>query len=285
MFKIFKKPYSLLKRLFFKFYHKYYYFLYSKEKIQKINEDIVVSLTTHGDRLNTVHITIASILKGNILPAKIILWLDDDKLFNLIPKELSELCSKGLEIKKTNNYGPHTKYYPYIAMGDFDHLLVTADDDIIYPVFWLENLIKENVKYPNSICCYRAHFILFDDENTFSKYTKWHQCINNRKASYRYFATGVSGVIYPKAFQKNLADAGDSFLNICRNQDDVWLHFMAVKNNYLIKQVGLIPFHFPLIPNTQYLGLCNINVTNEKNDEWIKATYSLDVIHKIYYYD
>ncbi|MER4188015.1 hypothetical protein K8P82_08245 [Klebsiella pneumoniae] len=52
---------------------------------KNILEDVVVSLTTHGERINNVHITIESILDGESVPSRIILWLDDINIFNNLP--------------------------------------------------------------------------------------------------------------------------------------------------------------------------------------------------------
>ena len=50
------------------------------------------------------------------------------------PESLRRLERRGLEVRLTQNYGPHTKYYPSLADAIADGLpLVTADDDILYP--------------------------------------------------------------------------------------------------------------------------------------------------------
>lgn len=75
---------------------------------------VVVSLTSYGERTGKVFYTIESIADGELLPSRIILWLDNEQLFNHLPPELKRLQSRGLEIFLTKNYGPHTKYFPYV---------------------------------------------------------------------------------------------------------------------------------------------------------------------------
>ena len=38
-------------------------------------------------------------------------------------------------------------------------MIVTADDDTLYPEDWLKNLINVHNNYPNCVVCYRAHEI------------------------------------------------------------------------------------------------------------------------------
>ena len=74
----------------------------------------VVSLTTYGKRIGTVYLTIESIARGYTLPSRVILWLDEESVFDNLPVSLQNLRKRGLEIKLCKNYGPHKKYYPYV---------------------------------------------------------------------------------------------------------------------------------------------------------------------------
>lgn len=248
---------------------------------KNILEDVVVSLTTHGERINNVHITIESILDGESVPSRIILWLNDINIFNNLPLSITRLLKRGVEVKMTKNYGPHTKYYPYVSGEALKEFLVTADDDIIYPKYWLSSLYRAAKGSRKEIICHRAHEITFDREGFFLSYNKWKPCAFTNK-SIRYFATGVSGVIYPLHFQHCLKSFGEIFLDKCPKADDVWLHFVAYKNDYKIKQLTNRSIHFLTINNTQHLGLMNVNVWESQNDKQIKNTYSNEDMQKIY---
>ena len=98
----------------------------------------VVSLTTYGKRANKAYLAIESIARGSLLPSRLILWLDEQVLYDDLPAPLFRLTRRGLEIKLCKNYGPHKKYYPYVeSQTTFTSPLVTADDDTIYPRSWL----------------------------------------------------------------------------------------------------------------------------------------------------
>ena len=104
----------------------------------------VVSMTSYGNRIRTVYLTIESIGQGDVLPSRLILWLDDRSQFDHLLPSLIRLKHRGLEVKFCPNYGPHKKYYPYVeSHGSFNVPLVTADDDVLYPKDWLKCLLDE----------------------------------------------------------------------------------------------------------------------------------------------
>ena len=100
----------------------------------------VVSLTTFGKRSEKVFFAIESIANGDARPSRLILWIDDEVLLNNPPATIRRLAKRGLEVKPCKNYGPHKKYYPYVESEQtFSAPLVTADDDVLYPQYWLKN--------------------------------------------------------------------------------------------------------------------------------------------------
>src|SRR5574342_24675 len=78
------------------------------------NSGPVVSMTTHGARVETVYLTLESIGRGKTRPRRLVLWLDDPNRFSSLPDSLRRLEKRGLEIRLCENFGPHTKYYPYL---------------------------------------------------------------------------------------------------------------------------------------------------------------------------
>jgi hypothetical protein len=232
----------------------------------------VVSLTTHGRRINTVHLTLESIASGSVLPRRIILWIDDDLEFKTRPRALRRLEDRGLETRLTQNYGPHTKYYPYIqSIQAFETPLVTADDDILYPDTWLSGLVRSFNEGSTVVSCYRAHVISLV-RNEIAPYISWLQCSSERP-SFLNFATGSYGCIYPPLLLRKLRASGSEFKQLCPKADDVWLHVCAMRAGVKIKQIARRPAKFPLLPGTQYECLCLSNVELGQNDIQIKNTY------------
>jgi hypothetical protein len=237
----------------------------------------VVSLTTHGKRIATVHNAIEAIGQGRLLPSRLILWLDDRKAFSDLPLPLRRLKDRGLEIKLTENFGPHTKYYPYVEMEtDFDLPLVTADDDILYSRDWLERLTKAYQADASLVNCFRAHVLALSGSGI-APYDLWEPC-KSMRPSFLNFATGVSGVIYPPALLRRLKSHGTAFRQLCPKADDIWLHVNAIREGFQIKQISPLPVHFPHVPSTQDIALNLSNVAQSANDPQVQKTYLPDDI-------
>jgi hypothetical protein len=233
----------------------------------------VVSVTTYGDRLRTVHLVLESIAAGSVRPSRLILWVDSPEAFTNRSPGLEKLVNRGLEIRRSDNFGPHTKYYPYLLSTDtFESALVTADDDLLYSKWWLEGLVRSHRENPEVVNCYRAHVMKFAD-GTIAPYQTWSPC-ESTDPSFLHFATGVSGCIYPPSLLSKLKNAGTEFLQLCPKADDVWLHLNAVRAGMKTKQIWSRPLRFPFVPGTQGSGLYHSNVLLARNDEQIQSTYT-----------
>lgn len=154
----------------------------------------VVSLTSYGKRIDTVYLAIESIARGSLLPSELILWLDEEEHLKSLPVTLQRLKQRGLAIRSCRNYGPHKKYYPYVASTEtFAVPLVTADDDVLYPRDWLRSLVNAYESDSNVVSGYRARTILFEGDQI-APYSRWTLCTSTRP-SWRHLLNGVSGVI------------------------------------------------------------------------------------------
>jgi hypothetical protein len=235
----------------------------------------VVSLTTFGKRSETVHLAIESIARGSVLPSRLILWLDEEALFCNLPTTIRRLQERGLEVKLSKNYGPHTKYYPYVELQQaFSAPLVTADDDILYPRYWLKKLIEANRECPDAVNCYAAHVIPLN-EGGFEEYKDWKLC-NSTTPRFCHLAMGSMGAMYPASFLMVLKRAGTAFENCCPKGDDLWLHVQALRASYKVRQIlpRLPYFSFQMIPGTQQTALCRENVDGDGNERQMEATYT-----------
>ena len=101
--------------------------------------EIIVSLTTHGRRIYEVYLAIESIMQGSRKPDRIVLWLSSDIQGVSLPLTLLKQMKRGLIVKFTEDIGPYTKLVP--ALTEYpDSVIVTIDDDILYPYDTLELL-------------------------------------------------------------------------------------------------------------------------------------------------
>lgn len=234
-----------------------------------------VSLTTFGRRSGRVHLAVESIACGRVRPSRLLLWIDEEDLLRNLPPALRRLQKRGLEIRACKNYGPHKKYYPYVeSQESFDAPLVTADDDTLYPSYWLRELIRANANYPDSVNCYLAHVIGMNHDEI-AKYQVWKSC-DSTLPDFRHVAVGLGGVIYPAPLLTALKRAGAAFEACCPKGDDLWLHAQALRAGYRVRQIlpRLPYFSFQGIPGTAETALSNNNVTHgDGNDRQIQATY------------
>ena len=236
---------------------------------------VVVSLTSYGHRITRVHLAIESIGRGSLKPGRIILWLDDTAAFGNLPKELLRLQHRGLDIRLTDNLGPHTKYYPYVSsLAEHQLPLVTADDDIVYPRHWLRTLHDAYLAHPGDISCHWANRVK-TAQNSIAGYEQWLPCRTTAARS-DHFALGVSGVIYPPRMLDALARFGTRFTIVSPTADDIWLHWVALQTGLRIRQVSATPRHFPLLPGTQQVTLRAGNVEQNGNDRWIRGLYTAE---------
>lgn len=237
----------------------------------------VVSMTTYGGRLNTVHLALESIAAGSVLPSRLVLWVEEKDAYKTRSPGLKRLVDRGLEIHLSESFGPHTKYFPYLLSAEsFDTPLVTGDDDLLYSRWWLEGLVRAYESHPLHLNCYRAHSVSLTDGD-FAPYREWPQCLSSQP-SYLHFPTGVSGCIYPKRLQEALKSEGKHFLETCPKADDVWIHVNALRAGIKVRQIRNHPLRFPLVPGTQGTGLYHSNVFENGNDAQIRRTYSKDDI-------
>ncbi len=241
---------------------------------------VVVTLTSHAGRVRKVFAAIESIGRGLKRPARIILYLGHTYEKQTLPESLQRLVSRGLEIIYCDDVGPHTKFFPYLlSQSSLDMPLVTADDDKLYDKYWLATLEAKWRREPELIHCFRAREIRLN-RNGIAPYWDWPLCTSDQP-SILHFATGVSGVIYPPSFQKLLKQEGNLFLELCPKADDIWLHVMALRHGYRIRQVSAKSLEYPGIPGASQYALRRINVDDLGNDEQIKKTYLPDDIRHL----
>jgi hypothetical protein len=237
----------------------------------------LVSLTSHGPRVALAYLTIESIGAGLVRPSRIVLWLNDETVVRRPPAALRRLRRRGLEIRLATNHGPHTKYFPALPVAAASgRPLVTADDDMLYPPEWLAELVSSYVNRPDAISTWRARTVMFDGDEL-APYLSW-PLANGMEPTPLNFITGVSGVLYPPRFVAALLEAGEAFAEHAPKADDVWLHFLAVREGVPIRQIAPVGVDFPTVPDSQAVALQVANVVGGLNDRQIAATYTPEVV-------
>jgi hypothetical protein len=231
----------------------------------------VVSLTSFGQRVRTVPFTIESIAQGDVLPSRLLLWLDEPALLAAPPGMLKRLQRRGVEVLHTENWGPHKKYFPFVtSQNAFDTPLVTADDDVLYPPSWLSGLMERYRAHSDSVHCYRAR-VAGLKEGRLARYATWPEC-STTEPSHRHFSIGMAGVLFPPLVLQELRRRGTDFREVCPRNDDIWLNLHAQRVGAPVRQVKSFPEYFMLLPGTQKVGLLHANV-HDGNDSALSAVY------------
>jgi hypothetical protein len=232
----------------------------------------VVSLTSFGKRARTVGFTLETIAQGALRPSRLLLWLDEPALLAQPSAMLARLRRRGVELLQTENWGPHKKYYPYVASQDsFQVPLVTADDDVLYSTSWLATLMQRYGADPACVHCYRARVVALQD-GRLAPYARWQEC-STTAASHRHFSIGMAGVLFPPYVLQELRAQGTAFRDACPRTDDIWLNLQAQRVGAKVRQVNPAPSYFMLLPGTQNSALLHDNVTGG-NDAALAALYA-----------
>ena len=259
-------------------YHLTYITLHSQEKgvIEGLKEapELIVSLTTHGRRLYEVYLAIESIMQGSRKPNRIVLWLSKDIQCEPLPRTIENQISRGLIIRYTNDIGPYTKLIPSLKEYP-ESIIVTIDDDILYPYDTLELLFSTYQKHPQCICANRIMDITLDNYGQPTSLPTWKELDDKGRVSKFNFFEGVGAVLYPPCCFTSEVLNQSVFTEICPTADDVWFNCMALLSKTSVVSANYHYFRFPLLINesVQDSALWRINNSSKfpPNDKQLRA--------------
>lgn len=194
---------------------------------------IIVSLTSHPERIGNVHEVIKTLLIQNKMPDKIILWLSQTQFKQKekdLPDKLLKLMDYGLIIRWCDDLKPHKKYF--FAMQEFpDDVIITVDDDVYYSPRLIEILYESFLRFPDAVSCTRANRIVIDEDRK-TDYDQWEKdfrdCCNEK--FFDLLPVGIGGVLYPPHCLPEETFDKEKIKAICLYQDDLWLKAMEIKN-------------------------------------------------------
>ena len=237
---------------------------------QDRDKKIIVSLTTIPSRIKAVSVVVEIMLRQTVKPDKIVLYLGQEFIKDIeLPKELIYLTKKGLDIRYREDLKPHTKYY--YAMQEFSNdIIITVDDDILYPKTLIESLMKSYHKYPKAISCMRAHKITYNSDGTIKPYNQWYGRVKgNMKPSHNLLATGVGGVLYPPhSFTKDAFNV-EKIKELSFKADDIWLKVMEWINDVKVVKANRGKGVTLIVKDTQEVNLVDDNLNNNRNDVYM----------------
>ncbi len=241
------------------------------------NEKIIVSLTSFPARINCVHLAIRSLMAQTCKPDKIILWLAKEQFTDkILPKLLTDLCEYGLEIRYCDDLRSHKKYYYALKEQQENELVITYDDDLIYPEDSIERLYKKHKQYPNCIVCNRAQESKIED-GKLCKYSTWKVLSNEgvKKPSTKLFPSTGGGTLYPFNAVSDEVFNKEVILNSAFSADDIWMRFMSAKAKTKIIKTRKHHKTFTTILGSQVESLQVENCLEGGNDKVIENLSTL----------
>jgi hypothetical protein len=238
------------------------------------NAPVVVSMTSHPGRITLVHHALRSVIGQTHRPEKVVLVLAEEEFGRReTPRSLSRLQRDGLEILwTTRNTRSYKKLLPVLEAFPAS-MVVTADDDVLYPRWWLERLVARTVELPDYILGHRGTEIGVSDGDL-TPYETWPAAGRKTRGS-RLFLTGNGGVAYPAGSLAPQVMDVELALNLCPTADDIWFKAMALLQGSDSALVGDKPRDFPTTrgsgaPNS----LMHVNVGGGQNDVQMRAVLS-----------
>ena len=197
------------------------------------SSDVTVSLTCTSRRIRHVEEVIRSLLDQDLPATRVVLWLsrepflmDEGVVPEDVPASLDALQGPHFAIRWTANTGPYRKLVP--ALQAYSGIIVTADDDTLYPREWLRGLLAMHTQTPQAVCCWRARRMLTNADGAPALYWRWPR-LHTTVPRADCLPIGKYGVLYPPgALHPDVADA-ERFLELAPTTDDIWFKAMAMR--------------------------------------------------------
>ena len=239
-------------------------------------EEVIVSLTSFGKRINEVYLAIESIMQGTLKPNRIVLWLSEDEFRGqLLPQALQLQQMRGLEIDYCEDIRSYKKILPTLKKYP-EACIVTIDDDVMYEFDLLENLLRAHYHAPDDICACRMHRIALDEHNKPKSYLKWDLLINPDCKSNLHFLTSGGGTLFPPHCFIDEFKNQTAFMSLCPFADDIWINAMILLSG---KQISKAFTHSKLgcdyleirLDQDDALSKDNMNHVTCRNDDQFKA--------------
>lgn len=240
-------------------------------------EQVIVSLTTHGERIYNVFKAIESIFQQSYKVSKVVLYLSDKEFHNKeLPILLQNQQKRGLEVHYVKDIRAYTKLIP--AIREYPNAtIITIDDDYIYPINTIEKLIVAHRLYPKAVCCHASRAIKLNENGSLLSYSTYPQIFPSKHETDKaYMAEGFGAVLYPPHCMHEDATKEDIFMKLSPLADDLWYKCMELLVDTPVVQLPRNRSWFSTMfsdETVQDIALANENVNCNRNDPQLKAIF------------
>lgn len=227
----------------------------------------IVSLTSYPPRFVNLAKVLHELNKQSLFPELLILNIAHGDI-DLLPVEVRKIALNfPIEIRSVDDLGPGTKLIPTL-ITHADKVVITIDDDILYPPALFEKLMQESAHDPGSIIGARGHIPRFQ-ENEPIPYLSWKFLVSNSDRGV-FMPTGVGGVLYPpNSLHPDVIDF-NLYKEMSYTTDDIWYWVHAIRNLTTVKKSK---FEYELAPVSGFK-----NVTLESGNMSVLNNISLSVL-------
>jgi hypothetical protein len=223
--------------------------------------EVVISLTSIPSRLSTLQLTIKSLLNQSVSFEKVVLWLHQD-LKNDLPPALEKLQGKRFEIHYSATTEPHRKLVETLKIHP-DRVIVTCDDDMMYPKDWLFRLLESWRHTPDDIVAHRCRKIRINN-GEIMPYRTW-RSETQGESSLITVPLGCGGVLFPPGSLDARVLDRDAYIRLSPNADDLWYKAMAMLKGTAMRK-SRDPYPAPLqIIASQGISLRKKNIGDDQN--------------------
>ncbi len=208
---------------------------YSGVNIVKRDVPVIISITSFEEHFKDLELSLYSLLTQSVQPDRIILWLSNEYELSELPYYITRYIKNGLEIRFVEDIGEYNKII-YALKEYSNSIVVTAEDDIIYPKDWLKKLYHSYITNPQDIHLHRAMGVKLYNNNLTS-IKNWTTYVKEEMSEYSNFIVSEGGVLYPpNCFSKEVFRE-DIYRKNAPVNPDIWLWFMALVSKRKIRVV------------------------------------------------
>lgn len=234
------------------------------------NKRVIVSLTTFPKRLGKVWLVVESMMRQEVRPAEIHLWLSKEQIAgeSQLPRSLRREMEKGLQVHFVEgDIRSHKKYY-YILQSNPDDMIVTVDDDLLYRSDAIATLLRYHENYPDCVIANYARKVETDN-GELSSYETWKQYDKACVDGCMFFGSGGGTLFPPHTLHKDVTKL-DAIMECCPTADDIWLNAMTRLNGKRIIKTNYPKVFLPVRNKSDMALSENENAGENGNDCQIK---------------
>ena len=249
---------------------------WGKRARRRATVPVVVCMTSHPGRIRHAWIAVETLLRQDVTPTKLILFLNDEEFpTRELPGSIVRQTRRGLVVHWLTTDGrSYDKLLPARRLFP-DCNIITVDDDKYFPANLVRLLTESAKNNPQAVVGARGWKINATTPGSFTYGAGW-QRVTQPERGHDLFMPGGNGCLYPPSSLDTRVDDLKVAETICPTADDIW--FWAALSAAGTESICLgLNAHQSVSPQSKSEALSHINVT--ANDRQWKAAIEHFELH------